>query len=284
MQQTLLPPVIEDNFTDTTKEPQYVKIRSNNTACLYVNDIASDGTSSLIENIGPGLFFVGCKRLKVQRMIVTEDTLNNITDYNHEIAGYFSDAPGVRVSFNVDRGYVPPSTDPTLLAAWLQNSAGKPARFTFEAKTLPLAPPNTVKTSYIKLTITGGVTWNWDRTCSFYKNGAAMFGLQDPTPNIGDFKYDLLPGYRLCWYIDVISNTLTKWQTNRNLTTSSAVTNIVYRYYMRNTSVKDSSYWLNWNKAGLDRFDLQLLDPQGNPLQLSFNGASFISMEILMEQ
>ncbi len=301
MQSVVLPPVTEDYWIDTTKEPQFTKVRSNNTATMYVDNIIDHRAFETTNDVGGGNFnmFNGVKRIKLNQIFLDETAIDNITTYNNQIHFYVKNKTTDNIVYECIQNIPPANIGfESDLIAYLNDSL-------FFNPLPPNLPTSTILfKKYQVATSTGGsanttisrsiilqVTdinnhyIEWDRECTFFKYGSSMFGVD--TRDYGNTKpstWFLGPRFAPVHYLDFVSNTLTKYTYNRSLTSTNSISHILYRYYFNNTDrANDKENWLNWNKSGIDRFDLTILDPEGRVYEPVYNGLAFIAAEILME-
>lgn len=297
-QQVILP-TVKEPWTDDANEPQFIKVRGNNTSTLYINDLTNDPGQSTQFRLANGLYFQNIKRLKFNKLIVNRDGLFNINTYNNRFKGtlILKSNPATKILVDV---LLPATkiTDPDTLLAYLRflitsGNGIVPAipavtsipQITFDFQTAGWAIyPDVINKNQIIMKIDALYTFEWDTNCSFYRNGSSMFGFPVPVTSgaVGGFIF--LPTYLPYTYINVISNTLCKYNHNRSLDNEDLSNNIIYRYYFETSYNETNEGWINWNKSGIPNFDIKLTDPLGVELNLKLTGSSFIAGEILMEQ
>ena len=299
-QQVILP-TVKEPWVDDPKEPQFIKVRGNNTSTLYIGDMLNDKkTYTSTIQYGNDTYFQNIKRMKMTRLIVDENSLYNINSYNNRFKGTLTHAtnPPKEVDFTLTPTRI---IDVGQLIAYMTYSItdGKainnvPSASPPYTPVQPYPVPEltfqyqntgwflgTNLTSVMVMGIGAGWTFTFDPECSFYKYGDSMFGLNKFNTA---FYYLYLPTFKPYNYINVVSNTLCRYVTNKSLTTDNSIQNIIYRYYFGQQYNDPNAGWINWNKSAIPSFDISLLDPQGNLLSLNVTGSGFIAGEILMEQ
>ncbi len=301
-QQVILP-TVKEPWTDDANEPQFIKVRGNNTSTLYINDITDDSRKRTQFTLANGLYFQNIKRLKFNKLIVNKEGLFNINTYNNRFKGTLTlTSTGAKTLVDV---IIPASkvTNPDDLLAYLTffitNGYGSQPvlnpvtavpqiTFIFQTGGWQIYPAIINKNEII-MKVGNGYTFEWDTECSFYKNGSSMFGFPVPATStqgstIGDQGFRFVPTYLPYTYINVISNTLCKYNHNKSLDNQGLSNDIIYRYYFETSYNESNEGWINWNKSGIPSFDIKLTDPLGVELELKLSGSSFIAGEILMEQ
>lgn len=287
-------PLIFNTSEDSAAKPQFVRVRSNDTATFYLGNVAQTlGESAILDvKVNNTTIFSYAKSLQVTNVVIDTHVIDNIRPGNNTLVFTMESVVYTVVFKNM---LITTISD---LLNYLNDTVGA-----FDTYTITPSLPGgySLKAAiatefynpnFIRLYVedSAGPTTKVivvdEALSTLFTAGASMWGAlsQAQTGTILPGSLVLNPGFLPAYYWDFKSTLLTKNSVNRNWNSASTSNNI-YRYYFLD-SIAGSRYAMNWNKESITQFDLSIVDDQGVILfnGYTFSGPPFICMEVLGEQ
>lgn len=247
-------------------QPQSIKSYFNNLSSIHIDSLTDNATGNplnlSIQN--SSLFSSNVNKLCVNSFFVTMQCIPNVNPRNQTVS-FYSSVTASTYTVDVPTGfYNSPTALMDALVTALNTAAG--SGLTFSHVIDPLLP------TFSTLSAAGGNYYFTDS--NMLKYGKHLIGLPvSTTPTANKVVGSIHLYYTR--FIDVISNSLTKYSLNSNTSNKWGQNSLLYRAYIRTTidgtnaliKTVTNRNWINWNlNETISTIQVSLRDEFGNPL------------------